>query len=291
MDVHFGMEDMTMRRFVMASLAASTVATGTAQALPSAVKGAVKANSQFACDLYRKLSATKGNLFLSPFSISMALGMTYAGARNQTAAEMGKVLHYSNPTVQSGMGYLMADLTKKNRGYELIVANGIWPARRFALDKTYVDLVQETYHSAIKALNFGESGSRETINSWVAQKTGGKIKDLIPAGLLNGDTRLVLTNAIYFKGTWKTTFDPKSTHEAPFTTAAGKQVNCQLMEVSSQFRSGQMGTTDILEMPTTAPDCAWTSCCPTPMAWLNSNQAWTIPNWRRPWGLCRRARL
>ena len=211
-------------------------------------------NSRFALKLYRQLQKQEGNLFLSPYSISTALAMTYAGARGQTATEMAGVLDFNlSPdrlhTAFSGLGSNLQGVGGKD-GVELAIANALWPHHDYPFRKDYLDLIAASYDSASQGLDYGKpEAARGTINSWVEKQTREKIKDLIPEGVIDSLTRMVLTNAIYFKGSWASAFKEKSTREMPFKVTPQKAVKTPMMFQKGKFGYYQDADVQVLEMP------------------------------------------
>jgi serpin B len=214
-------------------------------------------NTAFALDVYGRLRERQGNLFLSPFSISTALAMTYAGARGETAAEMAHALHFDLPTdrLPPAFAAILNELNPAQgaaeRPYKLFIANALWAAQGHKFLPQFLQTAQTDYNASVSELDFRNAveQARQTINDWVAQHTADKIKNLIPQGILDATTQLVLTNAIYFKGNWAAKFDPKSTKEEPFTRADGSQVNTPLMHQTGEF--GYLDEPDFqgLELP------------------------------------------
>jgi serine protease inhibitor len=192
-------------------------------------------NNAFALDLYRQLRPTSGNLFFSPYSISSALAMTWAGARGETARQMKAALKLALPDdeLHQAFGGLTRSLNERGEagGYELTVANALWAQQGYPFRKEYLELTRTAYEAAFKNLDFATSPepSRLAINAWVEEKTRDRIKDLLPQGSVNSMTRLVLTNAIYFKGKWADQFDPKQSFEAPFHLTASESTPVFLM--------------------------------------------------------------
>lgn len=190
--------------------------------------GVVKGNTAFALDLYEALRGEKGNLFFSPMSVSAALGMTYAGARGKTAQEMTTALHFPSrgSNLHTALGRLLKDIEKTAgaKGCQLNIANALWGQSGHAFLDNFLNMVQDNYGAGLKQVDFvgATEASRRTINKWVAGKTRQKIRNLIPQGALDAMTRLVLTNAIYFKGDWATQFDKRLTKNAPFRLSADK---------------------------------------------------------------------
>lgn len=210
----------------------------------------------FALDMYQELAASDGNLFFSPWSLNSALSMTYEGARGQTATEMQSVLHLSGNESNRRQSFSELDqrLNAPDSGYMLSTANALWIDEGFPLSAEYRDLVEETYHARCMNLNFQEENeeARAVINSWVEDRTQGKIIDLIPAGYIHSRTRLVLTNAIYFKGTWESEFNQERTEDEDFFTTDGQPVAVPMMRKTGDeagFRYLDMSDLQILEMP------------------------------------------
>jgi serpin B len=221
-------------------LGITAVPFGLAQDGPKTpVKGDVKTlvggNNEFALDLYARMSQKPGNVVFSPYSISTALAMTYGGARGDTAERMARALHFplAPERLHPAFGELTADLQKedKNRPYHLHVANALWPDRGLTLRPEFRELIQGNYGAGLKQLDYSEATeeARLTINRWVEEKTREKIKDLLLPGDVTALTRLVLTNAIYFKATWKHPFSKDQTREAKFDVGATKQVVVPMM--------------------------------------------------------------
>ncbi len=214
---------------------------------------AVDAINQFAYELYRHFQQQQGNLFLSPMSIATALAMTYAGASGETAAQMAEVFHFgSDPGIHDSFRALLNSLNSSGASgtYALDVANALWPQKDFPFRNDYLQLIQNEYSGGSQNLDYraDAEGARQIINAWVAEQTHDKIKDLIPEGALNAATRLVLTNAIYFKGQWATAFDPALTRDQPFYLDSGQTVNVPTMHLSSQFHYCEMDGYQVLEM-------------------------------------------
>lgn len=223
----------------------------------------VAGNTEFALELYAKLKddlnikEADGNLFFSPYSISTALAMTWAGARGETEKQMADVLHFSLPQerVHQALGALEKQLNAadKNRGYQLSVANALWGQKGYGFLNEFLTLTKKNYDAGLRELDFVNPVEREkarkTINKWVEKKTNKKIKDLIQPGILNELTRLVLTNAIYFKGDWAIQFDKKDTRDAPFKLSADKEVTVPMMHLEDRFKYAETNDLQILELP------------------------------------------
>ncbi len=213
-----------------------------------AVQELVLGNNEFALDLYEKVCGIQesDNIFFSPYSISSALGMTYAGARGQTSVEMAEVLHFTLPVESTNRAFhsltetlSSGDLSGADSGdpFTLSISNGLWVQDGFSLLDEYVAEVTRYYSAAVRNLDFinDSEGSRETINEWVAESTLNRILDLIPPGVLKEDTRVVLTNAVYFKASWRKPFDEHFTKDAPFSLVDGSTIDVPMMSQTDFF--------------------------------------------------------
>lgn len=242
-------------------LAASSALAATAAEQIDPRQGAdvaVEANA-FAADLYAKLAAGKqGNLFFSPYSIHSALAMTYAGARGTTAQQMAATLHYAMPPERMHGAYagLMRNLNTVPKlddieAYKLVVANALWGQKGYPFRPEFLTIARENYQAGLELLDFRTAAepARLTINAWVEKQTQEKIKDLVPPGAISTDTRLVLTNAIYFKSNWAEKFAKKATKNEPFHVAAGKSVNVPMMRTQERFGYAEADGVKVLELP------------------------------------------
>jgi len=193
------------------------------------------ANNEFAFDLYSQLDKSeRGNLFYSPYSISAALAMTYEGAKGQTADEMKSVFHFPESSIlRPNFAAIHNDINRGANDYELRTGNALWVQRNFPLLEDYKSRVDKYYGGKAVNLDFVQETekSRQTINSFIGEQTNNKITDLIPRGTLDRLTRLVLTNAIYFKGTWQWEFDKSHTREEDFKITPDKTVKASMMNM------------------------------------------------------------
>jgi serpin B len=211
-------------------------------------------NNGFAADLYAQLTKGNGdkNLFLSPYSISAALAMTAQGAKGKTAAQMDSVLHIG-PDYQAGMAEITPALNPKNAPFELSVSNDLWVDRTFPLADSFVADCHKNYDANVTGVDFvtKAEGARNQINSAVAAQTHEKIKDLLPPGSVDSRTALVLTDAIYFKGTWETPFPKNATTDQPFHMAGGRDVTVPLMKSpsSTMYAYGETDDAQLLSLP------------------------------------------
>jgi serpin B len=207
----------------------------------------VEGNSAFAFELYQALKGEGGNLFYSPYSISMALAMTYAGARGDTAQEMADTLGFllEQERLHPAFNWLDAELAsrgegaqgKDSEGFRLNIVNAIWGQKDYSFLPTFLDVLAENYGAGLRILDFisETEKSRVTINDWVSDQTEGRIKDLIPQGAIDALTRLVLTNAIYFNAAWEYPFDEDITANGPFYLLDGGQVSVPMMKQTESF--------------------------------------------------------
>jgi len=241
----------------IASCAAKGVVVDDAGSTPEAVVAIVNANNRLAFELYAKFNekSKADNIFFSPYSISVALAMTYEGARGQTADEIRSVLHISEDPIlrKPNFAKIINDINRKDAKYKLSTANALWLQNDYKLLPDYTTTVEKYYGGRVTNLDFiGQSEkSRKTINTWVEDQTNKKIKDLIPPGVLNALTRLVLTNAIYFKGNWMKKFDKKNTMEEDFRTGPGQNAKAKMMRLTGEaakFNYGESDELQILEM-------------------------------------------
>ncbi len=215
----------------------------------------VKNNTAFALDLYRELGQKDGNLFFSPYSISNALAMTYAGARGETAAEMAKTLHFS--LGQERLPAAFHDLigqfggAGKPRKYQLTVANRLWGQKDFRFLPEFVKLTEANYGAGLKEVDFmrATEQARLAINAWVEEQTKDKIKELLKPNVLTQDTRLVLTNAIYFKAAWMWPFSPQATSPGDFKVSAARTIKVPLMHGNVPTTYLRTDTFEAVELP------------------------------------------
>jgi serine protease inhibitor len=212
-------------------------------------------NDAFAWSLYSELAQQPGNLFCSPFSIESALGMTYAGARATTAAEMHDALHIQvdDASFHAGIGALSRDLSgDRGRGYTIYIANRLFGQDGFGFHQDFTDLLHQNYGAALEPLDFygNAEAARQRVNDWADGATHGTIPELFPAGSLDDTTVLVLANAIYFRAAWAQAFDVKDTLDAPFHRGDGSTVTVPMMSSSDhEFAHTSDALADVVELP------------------------------------------
>ncbi len=209
--------------------------------LPELVEG----NTAFALDLYGLLYDEKQNLFYSPYSISLALAMTYAGARGSTEQQMAQALHFTLAQERLHAALNALDQALASRGqdleedqrFRLNVANALWGQQDYAFLAAFLDTLAENYGAGMRLVDYQSApeAARQTINEWVEQQTEDRIKDLLPAGSITPLTRLVLSNAIYFNAAWMHPFQESATEDGDFHLLDGKTVTVPMMRQSERF--------------------------------------------------------
>ncbi len=221
----------------------------------------VAGNNAFAIDLYHRLDSETGNVFFSPYSISIALAMTYAGARSATESQMAQAMHYSlaQDQLHPAFNKLALELDKRStdenipadKAFKLHVANATWGQDGYTFLPEYLDTLAQNYGAGLRLLDFmnAPEDARQTINKWVSKETENKINDIIPQGAIDIMTRLVLSNAIYFKSDWQSEFDKDATQQGSFTTLEGGTITVSMMHQEGQFRYVGVEGFQVLEMP------------------------------------------
>lgn len=220
----------------------------------------VSGNTSLAVDLYRSAQETEGNIFFSPYSITTALAMAYAGARENTATEMANALHFTldDNKLHAALNALdlqlasrAEDIDEEGDAFELTVANSMWGQRNFDFLDTYLDRIAMNYGAGLRLVDFvaETEASRVTINDWVEEMTRERIQDLIPAGVLTVDTRLVLTNAIFFKASWKTPFPEGQTRDGTFYLPNGTETTVPMMSNDATYGQYQGDGFQAVELP------------------------------------------
>jgi len=220
----------------------------------SNISNFVNSSNQFAFDLYSILKGEERNIFFSPYSLSTAMAMAYEGARGQTSEEIRQVFHYPEDIeiLRRGYAEIINQINKKDKKYELHTANALWAQKNYPFLPEYFKTVEKYYGGKVTNVDFARDteNSRLTINKWVEEQTRNRIKDLIPQGAITPLTRLVLTNAIYFKGDWATQFPKGNTKEAEFRISADKKVRVPLMFIGGRkFNYAENEALQLLELP------------------------------------------
>jgi serpin B len=224
---------------------------------PEDISNVVEANNQFALDFYSELKDKEsGNIFFSPYSIASALAMTYEGARGQTAEEMRSVFYFPEDDNLRREKYaaMIDEINKEDKKYKLHTANALWAEKDYQFLDEYFEIVETYYKGKVTNLDFKRDAekARGIINNWVEEKTNNKIKNLIPPGMLDKLTRLVLTNAIYFKGEWVRQFNEDDTRDQDFWISEDNVVRVPMMQRTDEearFNYTENSKLQILEMP------------------------------------------
>ncbi len=236
---------------MMVALAVSQRAFGMTN---SALQTLTKDNTAFALDLYQRVRAKEGNLFFSPFSISIALAMTYMGARGQTESDLAKALHFGVlkselPGAYAALAERLADI-RKEKQLALNVANSLWCQRDYPFTKEFLNLNRQYFDAEVGLVDFANESdaARKQINAWVARKTEDKIKDLLAPNTLDPMSRLVLCNAIYFKGDWAQQFEPIMTRPADFFVSPGRKVQTPIMFREAAIKGRHFDDVSVFEL-------------------------------------------
>lgn len=220
------------------------------------IQQVINANNQFAFDLYSILAKSEdGNIFYSPYSISAALAMTNEGAKGETSDEIKSVFHFPDfDILRPNFAAIYNNINKKNEVYELRTGNALWAQYDYDFLENYINNVERYYGGKVANLDFvtETEKSRQTINAFIEEQTNNRIKDLIPEGMLDPLTRLVITNAIYFKGLWKWEFDESNTREHDFKITPDNIVKTPMMYMEPEditFNYADLEKLRILELP------------------------------------------
>ncbi len=225
------------------------------------------ANDRFAMDLWRQLRRRDGNLAVSPASISVALAMTWGGARGETASQMASVMHFGEDPAayHAAAGAVLSTWNDPDRqAYELAVANRLFAEQSYTWQDDFLALTSGTYGAPLEPVDFRRAfePARLRINGWVATRTRDRIRDLIPEGALDSDTRMVLTNAVYFRGDWASQFEANATSPQTFHAASGARP-VPTMHQTSRFRHAAAEGVQLLEMPYAAGELSMLVALPT----------------------------
>ena len=214
------------------------------QYTPEQAASLAAANNQFAFDLYQQLKSGQGNLLYSPYSLFQALTMVYGGARGDTAAQIRDVLHYPLSDeelhrVSNALNLALSsgekDSNQNNSAFTLQIANALWAMQNGHIEESYLDLLSENYSAGMRTVDFAQSQeAADLINRWAQENTNDKIKEIANPDMFNANTRLALTNAVYFKGAWRFPFMEADTQKQAFTLLNGDQVDVDMMRISTE---------------------------------------------------------
>ncbi len=235
-----------------AALASTLVSDVRAEEDMKSIANSVNA---FSFDLYMKCRKPNENLFLSPYSAAVALTMAYAGARGETESQMAKVLHYApgQGTVHKALSDLQRAILSSGGGAgpELNIANALWGQQGYKFEEPFLDLLNRDYGSPLRTVDFqGNPGAAaERINEWASHETKGIIKDVVTPGDFSALTRLILANAIYFKGMWRAPFSKNLTTDEDFTLPDGNKERVKMMKKTADFVYAESEDFQVLEVP------------------------------------------
>ncbi|MEN3044797.1 MAG: serpin family protein [Candidatus Hydrothermales bacterium] len=209
--------------------------------------------AKFTFNFYFKLKDKEENVFFSPFSIASAFLIVYEGARENTKREIENVFGFPEENIRRpNFARIFNEINRKDKKYTLYTANALWIQKNYKILKEYKETIKKYYISQIENLDFVKDAekSRQTINSWVFNKTKGKIKDLIPRGGISYSTKAVITNAVYFKGNWFKKFDEKNTREEDFYITKENKIKVQMMRMEKEmFKYFEDDKLQALEIP------------------------------------------
>jgi serpin B len=221
----------------------------------------VDGNTAFALDLYQELIKEGDNIFYSPYSLSLALAMTYAGAEGETEQQMAEVLHFilEDKDLHAAFNKLALELASRGEvaedyygeGFQLNIVNAIWGQKDYKFLSEFLDILAENYDAGLRLLDYKNEPeeARITINDWVSEQTEGRIEDLIPKGDIDELTRLVLTNAIYFNAAWRYQFDEDNTYNDTFYLLDGSEITVPFMHQTEHFGYTEGDGYQVVELP------------------------------------------
>jgi serpin B len=221
----------------------------------------VAGNNDFAFALYPQFSPGDANVFYSPYSVSIALAMTYAGAKGQTAEQMAAALHFTLPQerLHPAFNKLALELESRSKSediepdqaFQLNVANSLWGQSGAHFEQNFLDLLARNYAAGMRLVDYEKDAeaARKEINDWVSQSTNQKIKDIIPPGALDALTRMVLANAVYFKAAWQNSFEPDATQPDAFHLQGGTAVQVPMMHQQTRLEFMQGEGYRAVELP------------------------------------------
>ena len=217
----------------------------------------VAGNNAFSLELYSRLKAKPGNLFVSPYNITATMVMAYAGAGGITKQEMQSVMRYLANTDQ--LWPVFAVLNKKlstawfqgPNESRLVLANSVWVQRDFKLLPDYTNILNTYFRNSLRLADFirNSEGARLNINGWVKEKTQGRIAELVAQGEINNTTRLVLVSSIFMKAVWENAFDTSLTAPGSFFLNTAQSISADMMTRSAEFPYFENGSIQVLELP------------------------------------------
>jgi len=226
-------------------------ASSDADQIPELVEG----NTEFAFDLYRELFNSEENLFYSPYSLSVALAMTYAGASGETEQQMAEALRFELPQAQLHPTFNVLDQALPGPGedeetFHLRIVNALWGQQGHSFQESFLDTLAENYGAGLQVVDFQQAeAARQLINQWGSEQTENKIEELLPPGSVDGETALVLTNATYFQAAWLHPFAPGATHDGEFSLLSGERVAAPMMDQIAALGYAERPGVQAVELP------------------------------------------
>lgn len=211
------------------------------------------ANNAFAFDLYSVIKSEDENVLFSPYSIFTAMAVCYDGAEGSTKKQISNVFYYplNKRLLEESSKEMIGTINSNDDAYDLETTNALWVLEDYPLNEQYVSNVENYYNGMVTPADFVNEpeASTDAINNWVKEKTNEKIKELIPEGEISPETRLVITNTVYFNGKWVNEFDPDMTRTRPFTLSNGDEKSVRTMYNVEKFNFGEDQKVKILELP------------------------------------------
>lgn len=247
------------------------------EAVPDPMVDLVDDTTAFALDLYHQVRAGTGdNIIVSPLSVALAIAMTYAGARRDTADQIASALRFTlpEPLLHETFASLTSDLVdrgnqelddQQGRGEGgLRIANALWGEQDYPFDPAFIDRLAAHYDAGLQRADFRNNpdSARDDINAWVEEQTQDRINDLVPDGAITAITRLVLANAIWFYGAWQHTFEERNTRDEPFHLRDGDSIDVPFMVQTESFAYAALDTMQAVQLPYTSPGFAMTILLP-----------------------------
>jgi len=213
----------------------------------------VQSDNKFGLKLFREIISEEQNknVFISPLSVSMALGMTYNGADGETKEAMARTLEISGLSLQEvnesykSLIKLLVDLDPK---VEVLIANSIWYRQELTFEQAFLDICKEYFDALVKGLDFNSPDASKTINNWVSENTKGKIKKIVD-DVINPETAMFLIDAIYFKGNWTYKFDRNKTADDWFQLSNGTRKPCKMMTQEGEFQYFSNSDFQAIDLP------------------------------------------
>jgi serine protease inhibitor len=247
-------------------------AAASAEDLPASL---ARGQIEFGLNLYRELGTQAGNLFLSPVSLSTALAMVQAGAEGDTAAEMARALRFPASNLHGQAAAQIRDLPLEAEGRQLRIANALWIQKGFPLKPAFLATVGASYGGAPRIVDFVEAPEQAvaTVNRWAEEQTNGRIRGLIQRQNVNELTRVILTNAVWFKADWLHPFPPLQTRPRPFHLGDGGTVSAPMMRQRGQFRLLNGPGFEAVELPYKGEEFSMMIFLPRPETGLGALEA------------------